>query len=102
MDRSETSAGSCCTPTEVRELRSTVLCEPTLPKEPREQMLGRMTSLRGGTFLMGTDNPEGFPQDGEGPVRPVTVDPFLMDTYPVTNELFERFVLGTGYRTEAE
>lgn len=51
---------------------------------------------------MGTDNPEGFPQDGEGPVRPVTVDPFFIDIYPVTNELFRRFVVATGYRTEAE
>jgi formylglycine-generating enzyme required for sulfatase activity len=61
-----------------------------------------MVSLPGGTFLMGTDYASGFPQDGEGPVRPVTVSPFQIDTFPVTNEDFAAFVDATGYRTEAE
>ena len=61
-----------------------------------------MISLPGGTFLMGTDNPEGFPQDGEGPVRAVTVSPFSIDRLPVTNDLFARFVETTGYSTDAE
>jgi formylglycine-generating enzyme required for sulfatase activity len=64
-------------------------------------MLARMISLPGGKFLMGTDNPEGFPEDGEGPVREVTVSPFSIDRYPVTNELFGKFVTETGYKTEA-
>jgi formylglycine-generating enzyme required for sulfatase activity len=51
---------------------------------------------------MGTDFAEGFPADGEGPVRPVTVQPFSIDRFPVTNELFRRFVQETGYRTDAE
>jgi sulfatase modifying factor 1 len=51
---------------------------------------------------MGTDNPEGFPLDGEGPVRSVTLNPFSIDIYPVTNEAFDLFVRETGYRTEAE
>lgn len=61
-----------------------------------------MVALPGGEFLMGTDDPDGFPADGEGPVRRVFVDPFLMDTTPVTNEAFARFIALTGYRTEAE
>jgi sulfatase modifying factor 1 len=61
-----------------------------------------MAALPGGTFLMGSENPEGFPQDGEGPVRAVTLDPFSIDVDPVTNEVFERFVLDTGYKSEAE
>ena len=36
-----------------------------------------MIRLPGGTFLMGTDDGEGFPEDGEGPVRKITLDPFL-------------------------
>jgi len=61
-----------------------------------------MIRLDGGAFLMGTDTREGFPFDGEGPVREVTLDPFYMDAYPVTNLQFAEFARATGYRTEAE
>lgn len=61
-----------------------------------------MIALPGGTFLMGTDYPDGFPQDGEGPIRPVTLSPFEIDTFPVTNAAFAKFIAATGYRTEAE
>lgn len=61
-----------------------------------------MIALPGGSFLMGTDYPDGFPADGEGPVREVFLDPFSIDRYPVTNERFAEFVRATGYRTDAE
>jgi sulfatase modifying factor 1 len=61
-----------------------------------------MNKLDGGTFLMGTDYAEGFVQDGEGPVREVTIDPFLIDASPVTNDQFRDFVTATGFQTEAE
>ncbi len=61
-----------------------------------------MVSLPGGTFLMGTDHPDGSPQDGEGPVRPVLLSPFEIDAFPVTNDEFVGFIGATGYRTEAE
>jgi sulfatase modifying factor 1 len=61
-----------------------------------------MVSLSGGTFLMGTEYLHGFPQDGEGLIRPVTLSPFQIDTRPVTNEDFADLVAATGYRTEAE
>lgn len=61
-----------------------------------------MTLLPGGDFLMGTDFDGGFPADGEGPVRRVRVDSFWIDTTPVRNSDFARFVEATGYRTEAE
>ncbi len=51
---------------------------------------------------MGTDSPEAWVQDGEGPVREVTVSPFYLDACAVTNRQFETFVKTTGYRTEAE
>ena len=60
-----------------------------------------MVYLRGGPFLMGSDVPS-FPADGEGPVREVTLTPFWMDKYAVTNADFKRFVEATGYQTEAE
>jgi formylglycine-generating enzyme len=61
-----------------------------------------MVLLPGGEFLMGTDDREGFPGDGEGPVRPVTVSPFWIDTVAVSNARFAEFVAATGYATEAE
>ena len=61
-----------------------------------------MVRLDGGRFLMGSDAAIGYPADGEGPVRTVTLDPFYIDSYPVTNRQFAEFVKATGYRTEAE
>lgn len=61
-----------------------------------------MIYISGGTFLMGTDDQEGFPADGEGPVREVTIKPFYIDPCTVTNREFKQFVDQTGYRTEAE
>jgi len=60
-----------------------------------------MIVLPGGTFLMGS-NDTTFPADREGPVREVTVGPFAIDPYAVTNADFERFVSATGYVTETE
>jgi sulfatase modifying factor 1 len=51
---------------------------------------------------MGTGSREGFPADGEGPVREVTLDAFYVDVYPVTNFQFLEFIRATGYQTEAE
>jgi sulfatase modifying factor 1 len=61
-----------------------------------------MVKLDGGRFWMGTEDKEGFPADGEGPIREVTLDPFFIDKYPVTNAQFREFVKATGYRTEAD
>ena len=61
-----------------------------------------MVPLPGGSFAMGSPEGEGYPADGESPVRTVTLDPFLLDRYPVTNDDFRLFVRQTGYQTEAE
>jgi formylglycine-generating enzyme len=61
-----------------------------------------MVKLDGGSFFMGTDSDEGFPADGEGPIREVTLDSFYVDAGPVTNEMFAEFVRATSYVTEAE
>ncbi|XP_047635912.1 inactive C-alpha-formylglycine-generating enzyme 2 isoform X4 [Phacochoerus africanus] len=59
-----------------------------------------MVQLPGGRFQMGTNSPDG--RDGEGPVREVTVKPFAIDIFPVTNKDFRDFVREKKYRTEAE
>jgi formylglycine-generating enzyme len=51
---------------------------------------------------MGTDDGEGYPDDGEGPVRPVTLRPFAIDAVAVSNARFAEFVEATGYVTETE
>ncbi|WP_217586623.1 formylglycine-generating enzyme family protein [Lentibacillus saliphilus] len=61
-----------------------------------------MVYIPGGDFLMGTNDKSGFPADGEGPIRKVTVKPFYMDVHTVTNQQFQAFIEDTGYVTEAE
>ncbi len=61
-----------------------------------------MRRLPGGTFLMGTEDAEGFPADGEGPVREVELAPFWIDAVQVTSRQFAAFVDATGYVTENE
>ncbi|WP_100010004.1 formylglycine-generating enzyme family protein [Lentibacillus sediminis] len=70
------------------------------PLKQREQE--EMVCIEGGKFLMGTTEKEGFPEDGEGPIRNIKVNPFYMDTHTVTNKAFQRFIDDTGYLTEAE
>lgn len=93
----------CCVPS---KKRAEVLAASRLQAAERVRATGgsaaEMVRLDGGRFWMGTDNEEGFPADGEGPVREVTLDPFRIDLHPVTNEQFGEFVRRTGYVTEAE
>lgn len=58
-----------------------------------------MVKIPGGTFNMGTSDPD-FP-DAQ-PIHKVTVSPFMMDEHEVTNAEFERFVKATHYTTVAE
>ena len=89
---------SCCTPG--RPPGDTVA--PETPRVTRPGSAEGMVSLPGGEFRMGTDDAEGFPADGEGPVRIVALSPFLIDRYAVSNDGFAAFVEDTGYVTEAE
>ena len=58
-----------------------------------------MTWIPGGTFWMGCD---GCGMADAVPVHLVEVDGFWMDSTPVTNDEFQRFVTATGYMTVAE
>lgn len=93
----------CCVPSKQREAmlaasRQAIQERPRAAKGSTEAMI----RLEGGRFLMGTETDRGFPADGEGPVREVTLDGFYMDRFPVTNSQFAEFIRATGYRTEAE
>lgn len=61
-----------------------------------------MIPLEGGTFTMGTDSTVGFEVDRENPSLQVTVEPFSISKYTITNEEFLQFFLDTGYITDAE
>ncbi|WP_433567138.1 formylglycine-generating enzyme family protein [Nocardia sp. CA-151230] len=90
---------SCCTPS--RNDAAAEQIPAAMPVRPDPDVDG-MIALPGGEFLMGTDDPAGYPADGEGPVRTVRVSSFRIDACAVTNVDFEAFVDATGYRTEAE
>jgi formylglycine-generating enzyme len=96
-------SGGCCTPTSGRPALTGQPADWVDSKrEVRDEVRARMVKLPRNTFLMGTDTVEGFPLDGEGPVREVSLDTFLIDRHPVTNALYRRFIEATGYHTEAE
>lgn len=72
------------------------------PPQGKEASVEHMVRIPGGTFLMGTDDREGFEADGEGPVREVRVNSFYIDDAVVTNAQFVAFIRATAYKTDAE
>jgi len=90
----------------------TVCCAPPSGRAPidRAPTTHRATEgdsaslirLDGGAFLMGADDRERYPADGEGPVREVRLRPFWIDVLAVTNARFAAFVEATGHVTDAE
>lgn len=59
------------------------------------------TVFTGTCAFVGTDFPHHM-ADGEGPRRPIKVNSFALETFPVTNVRFASFVEATGYITQAE
>jgi formylglycine-generating enzyme required for sulfatase activity len=58
--------------------------------------------LQPATFLKGTADPDGFPEDREGPVRAATIGGFEITRYAVTNAQWAKFVDATGYVSDAQ
>jgi sulfatase modifying factor 1 len=73
-----------------------VACRPADPAPPPAGMV----LVPGGEFTMGSDAPEALPN--ERPAHRVSVAPFFLDVFPVTNADFAAFVEATGYVTVAE
>lgn len=108
------ASGQCCAPMRVKEMpleegqdgsELRPGAGPALamvPKRRRGPVRSDFVSIEGGEFLMGTEDEEGFPGDGEGPVRKVVVSPFAIAATTVTNAAFGSFVRESGYRTDAE
>src|SRR6516165_9726167 len=68
--------------------------------EAPEKVPPGMVWIPRGTFLMGTNDKESFPN--ERPAHLVQVEGFWMDEHDVTNAEFAKFVAATGYVTTAE
>jgi formylglycine-generating enzyme len=93
---------ACCAPSAAHLSPASAIQPPPRRTSNPAESTRPTIALPGGTFLMGTDYAHAFPNDGEGPVRPVTLAPFEIDTFPVTNRDFAAFASATGHRTEAE
>lgn len=95
----------CCVPNLADDISDQII-------SPNQQVISRsssandnksqMATIPGGIFRMGSEDPMSYPTDGEGPVRPVSVSEFLLDTCTVTNHDFLSFIDETGYITTAE
>lgn len=92
---------SCCSVSRASVSDGSAAAIENVEHSNRDPKAG-MIYLEGGSFLMGTEDQEGFPADGEGPVREITLDPFYIAPCAVTNAEFKEFVDATGYLTEAE
>jgi formylglycine-generating enzyme required for sulfatase activity len=91
---------NCCAPSAGREASSATARLASGKAETGST--DGMLALEGGEFLMGSEDSFAYPQDGEGPVRPIRLDPFWIDARAVSNAEFGRFAENTGYVTEAE
>ncbi len=88
---------NCCLPARDSFQASVRLTAPYLNSVTEFEKV----EIPGGKALVGTKSPV-IPDDGEGPIRSVTVKPFRMSVTTVTNTEFRLFVDSTGYVTEAE
>ncbi|MBX3440500.1 MAG: formylglycine-generating enzyme family protein [Planctomycetaceae bacterium] len=95
-------SSGCCVRRSAEAASPTAGGETSYAFQPgREEMRRRWSAPIGGAFLMGTTDRR-FPEDGEGPVREVTLDPFEIACHVVSNMQFGDFVRATGYTTDAE
>lgn len=104
-DNIQQPRASCCTVSRNAESSSGIIdatiTEQNIVSRATTSSTTDMVRLEGGSFLMGSEDGT-FPNDGESPIREVTLDPFWMDRYAVTNAAFADFVGAIGYQTEAE
>lgn len=89
----------CCTPT--RGEASNHFAAETISLPSCEDLSKHAVLIPGGKGLVGTQI-AGIPDDGETPLRKVTMKPFWMSPTVVTNAEFAAFIEDTHYVTEAD
>ncbi|CAG0944097.1 partial Formylglycine-generating enzyme, partial [Anaerolineae bacterium] len=96
------------TPTAIPPTATTVRPTATIVPPTATSVPSATPSLTAGTVQRrGKDNAEMvYVPSGEfgmgDPAKSVSLNPFWMDKYEVTNELFQQFVNASGYKTDAE
>jgi formylglycine-generating enzyme len=93
----------CCVPSKqhLAQLDASIRSSAARPRATAGS-LKNMVRLDDARFHMGSESPEAFPTDGEGPVRLVALSAFYVSKFAVTNQQFAEFVRATEHRTEAE
>ena len=74
----------------------------TAPRSPQPATTRGQVLVPAGAFWMGDAFDGGYPGDGEGPAREVTLDAFRVDPTTVTNQAWAAFAKATGHVTTAE
>lgn len=96
---------ACCTPGR-RDAAPTEVHQRTNGGETQRAVarpeLPSLIPIAARDFLMGNDDDEANPGDGEGPARRVSVSAFAIAPATVTNMQFNAFVRATRYATDAE
>ncbi len=89
----EEESGSFPTVITVGE-HSPLISETARPARTSTRIPNDMVLVQGGSFLMGQAD-----EANSSPVHEVTVAPYLIDIYPVTNDQYRMFLLKTGHRS---
>ncbi|MFD5411828.1 formylglycine-generating enzyme family protein [Streptomyces nojiriensis] len=92
---------ACCTPGRAGHAQSSATGRTPAPAVAAG-FSAPAVRLEGGDFAMGSADTLAYPEDGEGPVRQVSLSPFSIDPYCVTNARFRSFADATGHVTDAE
>ncbi|SEO89684.1 Formylglycine-generating enzyme, required for sulfatase activity, contains SUMF1/FGE domain [Amphibacillus marinus] len=94
---------TCCHASrQIGNVDATDMEESLITQSNSTKFSDKLIPIQAGKFIMGTNDLDGFPEDGEGPPHEEVVDSFLMDSYTVTNQEFANFIEATGYQTDAE
>jgi formylglycine-generating enzyme required for sulfatase activity len=102
MGTTATGGPGCCAAARTGPETSGVRPPAVTPAAPDIAWHRQSVALPGGSFLMGGADADANPEDAEGPVREMTVAPFVIDRYAVSTARFAGFIAATGYVTEAE
>jgi len=75
---------------------------PEIRKRAFADVVAGMVAVPAGPFSMGSEDEDTFADDGEGPLREVSLSSYLIDAAAVTTRQFAQFVTTTGHVTDAE